>query len=308
MGSDLIQAAVALMGALIISPTPVSSAPRQDAKPVDPALPENSAVQLSAHVYMIEGFPNVAIVVGDTATLVVDTGLGPRNGAVVARTAAKLGRAPKLHLATTHFHPEHAGGEAGFPAGTILIRPHVQQEEMDRGFTGVLDHYFKKSFPAWVEGMTFRKPDVLYDTRYDLDLGGVHVRLMWAGPAHTRGDQVVFVEEDRALISGDVVQNKVGPYFSETGASPRAWAKTVEALVGLHPALIVPDHSPPGGEDLIAAQRDFLIALDDRAKALKRAGVPAAEAAKTVNEEMSARYADWRLPDLSAGVAAAYAE
>jgi glyoxylase-like metal-dependent hydrolase (beta-lactamase superfamily II) len=289
-----VAAAIALLAAL--------------ANPVDPALPEDSAVKLGAHVWVVQGFPNVAIVVGDTRTLVVDTGLGPKNGAVVARTAAKLAPAHKLYLTTTHFHPEHAGGEAGFPAGTILIRPRVQQEELDAGFGRVLDQYFRKTFPTWVEGITFRKPDVLYDTRYDLDLGGVHARLIWAGPAHTRGDQVVFVEEDRALISGDVVQNKVGPYFSETAASPRGWAKTVEALVDLHPVLIVPDHSPPGGEDLIAAQRAFLLALDDRAKALKRAGVPADEAAKTVNDEMSARYADWRLPDLSPGVRAAYAE
>jgi hypothetical protein len=60
--------------------------------------------------------PNTAIVVGSHATLVVE--LGPKNGATVARVAAGL--APnnaKLFLTTTHFHPEHAGGEAGFPPG-----------------------------------------------------------------------------------------------------------------------------------------------------------------------------------------------
>jgi hypothetical protein len=30
------------------------------------------------------GFPNIAIVVGSHATLVVDTGLGPKNGATAA--------------------------------------------------------------------------------------------------------------------------------------------------------------------------------------------------------------------------------
>jgi glyoxylase-like metal-dependent hydrolase (beta-lactamase superfamily II) len=63
----------------------------------------------------------------------VDTGLGPKNGATVARVVAKL--APnnkKLFLTTTHFHPEHAGGEPGFAPGTILIRDTVQQQEMDK--------------------------------------------------------------------------------------------------------------------------------------------------------------------------------
>ena len=87
------------------------------------SLPENSATGVSVHVYAIMGFPNIGIVVGSRATLVVDTGLGPRNGAIAAREAAKLSKNPNqlLYLTTTHYHPEHAAGEMGFPANTILI-------------------------------------------------------------------------------------------------------------------------------------------------------------------------------------------
>src|SRR5690349_4306741 len=87
-----------------------------------PMLGEQT-VKVSEHVWAIPGWPNIGIVVGNRAVLVVDTGLGPRNGATIARVVRNL--APpnqKLFLATTHFHPEHAGGEAGFPSGTILIR------------------------------------------------------------------------------------------------------------------------------------------------------------------------------------------
>src|SRR5579871_4676074 len=96
-----------------------------------PILGEDT-VKVSDHVWAIMGFPNIGIVVGANATLVVDTGLGAPNGATIARAAAKL--APgnkKLYLTTTHFHPEHAAGEAGFPPGTILIRDVVQQHEME---------------------------------------------------------------------------------------------------------------------------------------------------------------------------------
>src|SRR5690242_17612330 len=97
-----------------------------------PVLGEDT-VKVSEHVWAIMGFPNIAIVVGSRATLVVDTGLGPPNGATIARVAAKLAPAnQKIFLTTTHFHPEHAAGEAGFPRGTILIRDAVQQHEMER--------------------------------------------------------------------------------------------------------------------------------------------------------------------------------
>ncbi len=99
---------------------------------LDPLLPENAVKQVSPHVHVIMGFPNIGFVVGERAVLVVDTGLGDRNGALVAREAAKLShKGQKLYLTTTHFHPEHAGGQGGFPAGTTVIRSRVQQAELE---------------------------------------------------------------------------------------------------------------------------------------------------------------------------------
>src|SRR3979411_1826680 len=74
----------------------------------NPILPENAVTRVSEHVYVIMGFPNVAIVVGNRATLVVDTGMGARNGATVVREAEKLAKNSRFYLTTTHFHPEHS--------------------------------------------------------------------------------------------------------------------------------------------------------------------------------------------------------
>src|SRR5215469_16978944 len=97
----------------------------------NPVLGEDT-VKVSEHVWAIMGWPNIGIVVGTNATLVVDTGLGPRNGTTIARAAKKLAPGNKLYLTTTHFHPEHASGEPGFPEGTVLIRDQVQQQEMEQ--------------------------------------------------------------------------------------------------------------------------------------------------------------------------------
>ena len=110
-----------------------------------PMVSENTT-KISDHVWAIMGFPNIAIVVGRHATLVVDTGLGPRNGATAARVAAKLAPDnPKLFLTSTHFHPEHAAGEPGFPPGTILIRNAVQQQEMEKHGQEMIDMFSQRS-------------------------------------------------------------------------------------------------------------------------------------------------------------------
>jgi len=240
----------------------------------------------------------------------VDTGLGPRNGETVARAAARLAKAPKLYLTTTHFHPEHAAGETGFPSGTVLIRPRAQQEELVADKDAMLTRFRQRpAFAELLRDVVYRKPDIVFDRDYDLSLGDVHVRLLYRGPAHTRGDEEVLVREDGVLVTGDVVQNKTGPAIWGTDTGPADWLATVKALKPLHPRLILPDHSPEGdGAALIAAEEDFLKTLDTRAHALKAQGVPANEAGKTVTQEMKVKYPDWTIDDLSDAVARAYAE
>ncbi|MGH9538939.1 MAG: MBL fold metallo-hydrolase, partial [Terriglobales bacterium] len=175
-----------------------------------PMVTENPT-KISDHVWAIMGFPNIAIVVGSRATLVVDTGLGPKNGATVVRVAAKLAPGTqKLFLTTTHFHPEHAAGEPGFPPSTILIRDAVQQQEMEKHGQEMIDMFskFSPQNKDLLAGVVLRPPDVTFDREATVDLGGITARLLWFGGAHTKGDELTFVEPDRTLISGDVVQNK----------------------------------------------------------------------------------------------------
>src|ERR1700733_5587813 len=200
-----------------------------------PVLTEDT-VKVSDHVWAIMGWPNIAIVIGSGSTLIVDTGLGPANGATIARVAAKL--APghrKLFLTTTHFHPEHASGEAGFPAGTILIRDAVQQREMELHGKEMVDMFASRSAQqkTLLANATLRPPDITFESEARLDLGGVTARLLWFGDAHTKGDELTFVEPDRTLVSGDVVQNKVVPNIYGDGGTPASWIAVLDKISAL---------------------------------------------------------------------------
>src|SRR5258707_9881852 len=84
-----------------------------------PLMSEDALTHVSEHVYALAGFPNVGIVVGSRGTLVIDTGLGARNGATVVRVVQKLAKGPNLYLTNTHYHSEHTAGEQSFPANTV---------------------------------------------------------------------------------------------------------------------------------------------------------------------------------------------
>jgi glyoxylase-like metal-dependent hydrolase (beta-lactamase superfamily II) len=259
-----------------------------------PLLSENTT-RVSEHVHVIMGFPNVVVVVGNRATLVVDTGLGPRNGATVMRAVNKLSSNPKLFLTTTHFHPEHAGGEPGFPPHTILIRDAVQQQEMEQHGTEFLEMFRKMSAQnaELLADVKLRTPDILFDTEAKIDLGGATARLMWLGPGHTKGDELIFVEPDSALISGDIVQSKLVPNIPRGDGSVKGWLAELDKLAPLNPRYVVPDHGQLGDGSLIEQERAFLSDVQSRALELKRKGVSADDAGKQLTAEFKAKYTDW---------------
>jgi len=259
------------------------------------SLLTESTTRISEHVQAIMGFPNIAIIVGTRGTLVVDTGLGPRNGATIARVVKKLSPGDLLYLTTTHFHPEHAAGEAGFPSDTILIRDRVQQQEMEAHGAEMVAQFSRQSAERTelLANVKLRQPDIIFDSEAKLDLGGVTARLLWMGEAHTKGDELIFVEPDSTLISGDVVQNKRVPSIYGDGGTPSSWIGVLDKLAPLNPRHILPDHSDPGDGSLIAQERAFIADVQTRGLALKRQGVSAEDAGKRLVDEFKTKYPDW---------------
>jgi glyoxylase-like metal-dependent hydrolase (beta-lactamase superfamily II) len=269
-----------------------------------PLLSEDNLKKVSEHVSVIEGFPNVVFVVGTRATLVVDTGLGERNGATVMRAEQKVAKGPILYLTTTHYHSEHTTGESAFPASAIIIRNKAQQEEMDKSVAAHMEAFRKMSAQNLdlLQNVKFRAPDVLFDREAKIDLGGVTARLFWIGPAHTVGDELIFVEEDSVLIPGDIVQKNIFPIMPNETASLKGWLTILDQVQALHPKIIVSDHGAAILDpSQIDAQRAYFLALQSRALELKKQGVSVDDASKTITAEYKAQHPDWPNPNNVAG-------
>jgi glyoxylase-like metal-dependent hydrolase (beta-lactamase superfamily II) len=271
---------------------------------------EKTLTRVSEHVYALVGFPNIGIVVGNRATLVIDTGLGERNGATVMRVVQQLAKGPILYLTTTHYHSEHTTGEQAFPANTVLIRPTVQQEELIERLPGHMARFREMSQQnkELLADVKLRTPDVLFDGEMKLDLGSVTARLFCLGQAHTRGDMLIFVGEDSVLIPGDIVQSKLFPIMPEE-SSMKGWIAVLDKLAPLKPRLIVPDHGELGDGSLIAKEKAMLVEMQGRALELKRQGKSAEEAGKLLTAELHAKHPDFaNVERIAADVKLVYGE
>jgi glyoxylase-like metal-dependent hydrolase (beta-lactamase superfamily II) len=263
-----------------------------------PMIKQDAARKVADHTYVILDdnvgmVPNVGIVVGERATLIVDTGLGERNGAIVLGEARKVSDNTQFYLTATHFHPEHDLGATAFPDDAEMVRWRAQQTEAEEQGAQMIERFssFSATNAELLAGARLREPDTLFDDEVRLDLGGVHVRVKGVGPNHTRGDTVMFVEEDRVLFTGDVVM-AVFPSASAQAGSVDKWIANMTEFEALSPAVVVPAHGRLGDVQFVRRYRDYLTAVRDETRAAKRQGSSLEQVQQSLAPTLAQRFAD----------------
>ncbi|MGB8184757.1 MAG: MBL fold metallo-hydrolase [Pseudolabrys sp.] len=298
---------IAALAALLMLAQPLAAQ-----TPADPIVKTEGLRQVSPHIYIIPDnsvplVPNVGFVIGERGILVIDTGLGPRNGSAVLEVAKELGGSRALYLVTTHFHPEHDLGAQVFPESTTLIRSNDQAKDIAEFGLQLAQVFARRSAinAELLKDADFRKANATFDRDYALDLGGVKVQLIAMGANHTRGDTAIWVESDRVLFSGDVAM-RPQPVFASPYSTIRHWLSSLDRLEALKPAVIVPSHGPTGDAAFISGYRNYLIEVRDRTAADKKAGRTADQTTETVTAAMAERFPD--KGRLAGAIKAAYAE
>lgn len=268
-----------------------------------PLVQANKTVKVSEHVYVIPDgrvnlVPNIGIIVGNRATLVVDAGMGPRNGQVVLRELAKVSKNSDLYFTTTHFHPEHVTGVQAFPANTKIIRSEVQEQELKQKQPEFISNFSKRTpeIKALLQDVKPRPPDILFDREVKIDLGGVTARVFLVGPGHTRGDTAIYVEEDKVIFTGDVVVNRFFPIFPDKDASGKNWLAVLNQFEALQPLKVVPGHGEVGDAGLITAEQSYLKAVRSRTAELKAQGKSSKDAEQLLTAEFKTKYPNWDNP------------
>ena len=208
--------------------------------------------QLSPHcwAYTAEGDPNSGVIIGDKFIMVSDATATPAMAQDLIAKIRAVSQKPIKYVLLTHYHAVRVLGASAYLAegateviasqGTLelIIERGAQdmQSEMERfprlfrGAEGVPG----LTWPTLVvgDGKPGRQGSLT------VDLGGVKVQIWHPGPGHTRGDTIAWVEEEKVLFSGDLVEYEAGVYTGD--AQLEEWPATLEALRALNAEAIVP--------------------------------------------------------------------
>lgn len=263
-----------------------------------PTVDMSDLRQVAPHILVAQDrrvplVPNIGIISGEKAILVVDTGLGLANGERVYQAALRIANGRKIYLTTTHFHPEHSFGAMAFPGASLIMNAAQLDELREKG-------------PAYLElfrgiGETARAAlantvpvnmAIAYRDRHVLDLGGTTVELSEV-PAHTRGDQVIFVPQSRVLFTGDLAETGFFPVLIDKDSSGEKWIDVLGRLIAMRPAMIVPGHGEVTGKRLLDDVRDMLIWLRGQVRRGVRRNMPADAMVLEIAAAAKQRYPWW---------------
>jgi glyoxylase-like metal-dependent hydrolase (beta-lactamase superfamily II) len=249
--------------------------------------------------------PNIGIILGTDAALVVDTGMGPANGQKVLDCAKRLAGDRPLILTLTHFHPEHGFGAQVFKGAARIHYNRTQRNELAAKGEGYLGMFktFGPGVAAALEGTKLVEPDDVYEgASTTIDLGGRTVELRTWGLAHTAGDQVVWLPQERILFTGDLAEERIFPIFpwfppNDADIDGARWAQVLGELIAWNPAIVVPGHGDLGGAEILKAVRDYMVDLGRRVAAERKSGKDADTVVASLGPKVRAEHPDWAAPE-----------
>lgn len=248
---------------------------------------------------------NAGLIVGAESCIVIDSLFAPSMTRVFRDEIRRVTDRPVRLLINTHHHVDHTLGNALFPEAQIISHANARREQARVG-TGVLE-ILRPRIPeliAETDRVEVRLPDLTFEGELTVHHEDRAIRLVHLGPAHTIGDALVVLPDDRLLFAGDIAFLYVTPLALEGHVG--GWLEVCDKVDALEVDMIAPGHGPVAGKAELREMRGYLQSIRDQARAAFDAGHSERDASRAID---LGEYASWAEPErLPLNVARLYQE
>lgn len=272
---------------------------------------EIQPVNITDNLYAITdlGGGNIAFLVTDEGIIVVDATYLPSVARNLVSIIQKVSDKPIKYLILTHSHGDHINGIAGFPDDVKIIA-HENLTANNMNFTEARTANLAENvFPSYLASLktqmdstedknseeyqaleytyhvnneyfiglktiNFREPEITFDDKYELVLGGEKILLEYPGAGHTNDNIIVKFPRHNAIHTGDLIFNGAVPYvIAEHGANTHNWAKILEKLYTENFEYVIPGHGELANKELFTVQAEYFNKLINKVQTLKNEGL-----------------------------------
>lgn len=236
---------------------------------------------------------NNAWLVTDDGVLVIDARQHPRRGEELLAAIRKTTNKPIKWLINTHAHGDHYFGNSVFKREGATFVAHTDTAGMMKSHYGLemkrRQGFFKqqKYDPAEVKLVL---PDVTYDSKMVITLGGRTIELIYMGPGQNPGDTLVYFPKEKVMFTG-------GPFSKNSWANPSFtpsmsnWVSMLRKIAAMDVDKFLGGHGDIGNKQDVLHEAQMLEDFDAGMRAAVAKGMSKDDIIKNVKFE---KYKDVR--------------
>lgn len=151
--------------------------------------------------------------------------------------------------------------------------------------------FLEECFGAFdFRGIRLTPPTKTFEGRLSLTIGGKRVELIQVGPAHTKGDVVVYLPAERVVFTGDILF--IGSHPIAWEGPVQQWIAACDLLLELDVDVIVPGHGPLTNKAGVRETKAYWERLQARAREGRAAGASPEDLARDLLGEGIAEWTE----------------
>ncbi len=240
---------------------------------------------------------NAGFLVTDEGVLVIDTRQHPRDGQDLIGRIRRVTDKPIKWVVNTHFHGDHHLGNPAFKAiGATIVAQMDTAALMQKTFAKEVARRgkFFQSRGYDANEVKLVLPDVTFDSRMSIHLGGKEIQLLYLGPGQNPGDTFVLISHDRTIYTPGAFAKRSCANTAFT-PSMENWIKLLNEVSGMDVDQVLPAHGDVATPNDVAEMAGFLADEYAGVKDAVAKGMSEEEAATTLTFPQYKDYRNYRV-------------
>jgi cyclase len=237
---------------------------------------------------------NTTFIITTEGVIIIDTRPTPTEARKVLKEIRKLTDLPIVYTINTHYHGDHTFGNQVFKSSKSIIAHKNVRDTLVKSGQGHLSLFKTFGLPG-IDEVEVTPPNIVYEKGMEIWLGDYRLQLLYHGKGHTNGDTIIFIDQLRTVITGDLVFNKKIPYMAD--AYIDEWIESLKYIQFLKNETVIPGHGPIGGRPTVIAMKHYLLDLKEHVLEQLKDKKSLEETQKIVEPFLRKKYKDWKKLD-----------
>lgn len=239
---------------------------------------------------------NPAAILTENGVIIVDPGSSVEIGKQLLKKILTVSDKPVIAVFNTHVHGDHWLGNHGIREVYPKVPIYAHERMIQRVNAGEGEYWinvFMGMTKKSIIGTKVVGPNIGLKGGETLNLDGVTLRIHHTGHAHTDGDLMIEVVDDKGLFFGDIVTAKQVPNSDvPQDANFKGAITAIKTMLNGQATVFIPGHGRSGGRGVPEDSLRFLEELHASVTKYFKQGLGDYEMKDKVLRDM-AKYKDW---------------